>query len=187
MGLPLLVFLGNVGRDRRTRLPLICVAAALAGSLIEIRYYQHYAGPATAAVLIVAVQGFRHLRYWRPDGKPVGRFLSRAIPLLVVCSVVVSQAQLIRHPESQPVNSIRDRTIALLSDLEPHVIVVRYTSSKNPHEEWVYNGADIDSQGVIWVHDLGAIENARLREYYKDRKIWLFQPDINPYRLDPYQ
>jgi hypothetical protein len=64
--------------------------------------------------------------------------------------------------------------------------VVRYTVQKNPHEEWVYNGADIDAQDIVWAHDLGPVENARLLEYYKDRKIWLYQPDIDVFRLDPY-
>src|SRR5262249_52469768 len=39
---PLLLLAGNFWRDRRTRLPLICVAVALAGSLTEVRYYVHY-------------------------------------------------------------------------------------------------------------------------------------------------
>jgi hypothetical protein len=40
---------------------------------------------------------------------------------------------------------------------------------------------------VIWAHDLGSPGNAPLLAYYKDRKIWLFQPDTNPALLDPYR
>lgn len=190
--LPLLMFFPNLPRDRRIRLPLICLMAALAGSLIEICYYQHYAAPATAAVLIVAVQAFRHLRQWNPNGRSMGRFLSRAIPILVVGAAVASQSfDILRQepPENrQPVNAQRDHIIALLDDpIHKHVILVRYTVKRTPHEEWVYNGADIDGQDVIWAHDLGSEENAALLEYYKDRKIWLFQPDIDSARLDPYR
>ncbi len=191
LGLLVVVFLPNLWRDRRIRLPLLCVLAAVAGSLIEVRYYVHYAGPVAAALLIVAVQTFRHLRQWKPGGQPAGRFLARALPVLVVGGVMLGRGQvLVKHepPEnSQPKNARRDQVVALLNDfVEKHVILVRYTGTQSPHEEWVYNGADIDAQDVIWAHDLGKVENARLLEYYKGRKIWLFQPDINFLRLDPY-
>ena len=71
MGLLIVVFVPNLWRDRRIRLPLMCVVAALAGSLIEVRYYVHYAAPATAALLILAVQAFRHLRQWTPTGAEI--------------------------------------------------------------------------------------------------------------------
>jgi hypothetical protein len=186
-----IVFLPNLWRDRRIRLPLLCVLAALAGSFIEVRYYMHYAAPATAALLILVIQAFRHLRYWRPNGEPTGRFLARALPVLVVGAALSSQAMIILRqapPEdSQSINSRRDAVALLLHEfVEKHVILVRYTGTQSPHEEWVYNGANIDAQDVIWAHDLGPVANARLLEYYKDRKIWAFQPDVNPSRLDPY-
>lgn len=186
-GALIVLFLPNLLRDRRIRLPLICVTAALIGSLIEVRFYVHYAAPAAAALLILAVQAFRHLRQWKPNGQPAGRFLARALPVLIVGLALASQALAILHPPPQPVNTTRDQVVALLHEfIEKHVILVRYTGSQSPHEEWVYNGADIDTQDVIWAHDLGPEKNARLVEYYKDRKIWLFQPDINNLRLDPY-
>jgi hypothetical protein len=181
-------FLRDLRKDRRIRLPLLCVLAALAGSLIEVRYYEHYFAPAAAALLILTVQSFRHLRQWKFNGQPVGRFLSRAIPILVLGAIAASRGFMIAHPEPQPANSIREELAASVSDLvSKHVILVRYTGHQSPHEEWVYNSANIDDQEVIWAHDLGSVENAPLLEYYKDRKIWLFQPDINPTRLDPYR
>jgi len=192
VGALIVVFLPNLWRDRRIRLPLLCVLAAFAGSLIEVRYYMHYAGPATVALLILAVQSFRHLRQWKPSGQPVGRFLARAVPVLVVGTVMAAEARMIvsRVPreDSQPRNARRPEAIALLNDFtEKHVIIVRYTGSQSPHEEWVYNSADIDAQDVVWAHDLGRANNARLLEYYKGRKFWLFQPDTdNAIRLDPY-
>jgi hypothetical protein len=137
------------------------------------------------------VQAFRHLRQWKPAGVVTGRFLNRALPILVVGATLGNQGVVILRAEppenSQSRNSRRDEVIALLDPIEKHVILVRYADRRSPHEEWVYNGANIDSQDAIWAHDLGAAENARLLEYYKGRKIWLFQPDIyNPLRLDPY-
>jgi hypothetical protein len=190
MALTIALFLPNLWRDRRIRLPLICVLAAFAGSLIEVCYYEHYAGPMTAALFIVLVQAFRHLRQWRPGDQPVGRFLARALPVLVVGTVAASQGLFILRgqPVPQPVNAQRADVAKQLTDQGgKHVILVHYTGTQSPHEEWVYNGADIDSQEVIWAHDLGSVDNAPLLEYYKDRKIWRFQPDLNPRWLDPYR
>jgi len=50
-----------------------------------------------------------------------------------------------------------------------HVIFVRYAGLPSPHEEWIYNAADIDAAPVIWAQDLGHIENERLRRYYAGR------------------
>jgi hypothetical protein len=189
MGLLVVLFIGGLWRDLRIRLPLICLLIALAGSFIEICYYQHYAGPVAVALLIVAVQALRHLREWTA----AGRFLSRALPVLVLAAVLASRGMvIIRHepPEnSQPGNALRDRVAAsLLSDqVNQHVVLVRYTGHQSPHEEWVYNSADIDGQDVIWAHDLGASRNAELIRYYKDRKIWLLEPDTRSFRPVPYR
>src|SRR5439155_16542318 len=90
--------------------------------------------------------------------------------------------------ETQPVNARRDK---LEDDLRErssrrNVIVVRYTGNQSPHEEWVYNRADIDAAEVVWAHDMGTLENRKLVEYFKDRSIWLLEPDRDPERLEPY-
>jgi hypothetical protein len=182
-----LIFAAQIVRDRRVRLPLMCIAAVLAGSMIEVRYYPHYAGPATVAALILAVQALRHLRLWKP---PAGRVLAWAFPLLVVGVAMAPQAwKIVEQPvPSGPKNGLRDRVAESLREQGgKHVILVHYTGWQSPHEEWVYNSADIDSQDVIWADDLGSEENAALVEYYKDRKIWRFQPDIDSLLLEPYK
>jgi hypothetical protein len=187
LAVPILAFLPALFRDRRIRLPLICVMVALAGGLIEVCYYTHYAAPATAAVFVLLVQVFRHLRV----RNAAGRFLSRAVPLVVLATVAVSQAIILVREEppenSQPRNARREQVAAMLDDRPgQHVILVRYTGSQSPHEEWVYNSADIDSQDVIWAHDLGTADNAAILAYYRDRHFWRFQPDLNSARLEPY-
>jgi hypothetical protein len=65
------------------------------------------------------------------------------------------------------------------------LVFVRY-GAMHTFEEWVYNGADIDSQRVIWARDLGE-ENQRLIAYYPGRTLWLLQPDMHPPKLSPYK
>jgi len=52
--------------------------------------------------------------------------------------------------------------------------------------EWVYNGADIDDQKVVWAQDMGPAENEELIRYYKHRDVWLLEADDQPPKLDPY-
>jgi hypothetical protein len=41
------------------------------------------------------------------------------------------------------------------------------------YTEWVYNGADIDSQRIVWARDLGPEKLPRLLSYYKNRRAWM--------------
>ena len=64
--------------------------------------------------------------------------------------------------------------------------IVRYAPSHQPMDDWVYNSADIDGSKVIWARDMDAASNRELFEYYKDRKVWLVQPDTGPVSVTPY-
>jgi hypothetical protein len=67
-----------------------------------------------------------------------------------------------------------------------HLIVVRYDEDHNIHDEWVYNGAEIDSAKVLWARELDADRNAKLFAYFKDRQVWLVTPDSDNTYLEPY-
>ena len=179
-------------RDKRVRLPLLGAGAVVLGSFLQVVYYPHYAAPAAGAVLILVVQSFRHLRQWRVAGKPTGRFLCRIAPSAAFLLLLGSEGARIYRQETpeqtQPVNARRDKLEQSLRDRAGgrHVIFVRYTGSQVPHEEWVYNRADIDAAEVVWAHDMGANENSRLIRYFHDRSIWILTPDVDPERLEPY-
>jgi hypothetical protein len=68
-----------------------------------------------------------------------------------------------------------------------HLIMVRYAKDDhNIHDEWVYNGAEIDNAKVLWARELDAEQNGKLFAYFKDRKIWLVTPDTDNTYLEPY-
>ncbi|HET9087187.1 MAG TPA: hypothetical protein VFN53_06680, partial [Acidobacteriaceae bacterium] len=48
------------------------------------------------------------------------------------------------------------------------------------------NDPDIDRSKVIWAREMDATENCELINYYKDRKVWLVQPDLHPASVTPY-
>ncbi len=65
--------------------------------------------------------------------------------------------------------------------------MVRYDKDDhNIHDEWVYNGAEIDTAKVLWARELDPAQNAKLFAYFKDRKIWLVTPDTDNTYLEPY-
>jgi hypothetical protein len=180
---------------RRVRLLVVLVGTLVAGALIELIYYPHYAAPFTAVLLILLVESLRHLRLWAGrslrGGKPAGRFVVLALCGSVIGVGLAADAVHIyqrRTPDRiQAHNARKGRIESELLANHPgeHVIFVRYTGTKSPHEEWIYNLADIDAEPVIWAQDMGT-ENSRLRAYYPDRSFWIFQPDVDPGLLTPY-
>ena len=62
---------------------------------------------------------------------------------------------------------------------------MRYFSTHG-YQEWIRNDADIDRARVVWALELNPDENAKLKSYYPDRKVWLMEPDAQPPKLVPY-
>jgi hypothetical protein len=183
--LPLAVFMPFLWRSKRTRFAAILVAAIGAASVIEVWWYPHYGAPFMAALLILATQSMRYLRQWKYDGRETGRFLVSAMPVAVLLVMVASEAQAIathRTPDQvQAENAKNAQKQSVEQELlskgpGQHVIFVRYSGLHSPHEEWIYNPADIDAAPVIWARDMGQVENERLRRYYAGRSFWLFKP-----------
>jgi hypothetical protein len=64
--------------------------------------------------------------------------------------------------------------------------IVRYSADHNPLDEWVYNDPDIDSSKVVWAREMDAADNLELMRYYRDRKVWLVEPDAEPAKQSPF-
>jgi len=66
------------------------------------------------------------------------------------------------------------------------LMLVKYAESHDPMDEWVFNGADIQTQRIIWARDMGPEKNQELIDYFKGRTVWLVEPDETPVRVRPY-
>jgi hypothetical protein len=45
----------------------------------------------------------------------------------------------------------------------------------------------VDRSHVVWAREMREDQNSKLFAYFRDRKIWLLEPDASPPRLSPYQ
>lgn len=197
--LPLLLALPWTLRDRRTRFLVAACLVSLLALSVEVWFSAHYAAPMTAALFALAVQGMRHINAWRCGGRRVGQRIICLLPLLYALVFAVgigarrsSECVLPEWPwvrcGAEPDWTLnRARTLAALEREEGrHLAIVRYAPEHNIHDEWVYNDADIDAARVVWARELSEDENGRLIEYFKDRRVWLVEPDYVPARVSPY-
>jgi hypothetical protein len=197
-----LIMARRVVLDRRIRLLVVCVLVLAGGLMIEIFVLPHYVAPSTAAFYAIGLQAMRHLRLWKPEGKPVGLAMVRSVVTLCVllAGVRLFAKPLHMAPQEWPPSSWlftwygpehfgmeRAQIEAQLEKLPGgQLAIVRYGSDHNPLDEWVYNGADIDGSKVVWAREMDAADNVELTQYYRDRRVWLVEPDAIPARISPY-
>jgi hypothetical protein len=177
-----LIMLRRVFYDRRTRFLVLTGGLLFAGMFLNAFMIAHYAAPATGLLLAVLVQAMRHLRVWRPGGQPVGAFLVRALPTvcLALCLLhlawipAAARPGLPRAKVQQQLERSPGRQLA----------IVRYAAGHDPMGvEWVYNAADIDRAQVVWAREMTPAKDEELTAYFKDRTVWLVEPDQNPPRV----
>jgi uncharacterized membrane protein (UPF0136 family) len=200
--LPPLIMLGRVLFDRRTQFLVLSLPILMAGMLVQIFLISHYLAPFTAVFYAIGLQAMRHLRVWSPGGQPVGAGLLRlTVTLCVLITGVRAFAaplhlRLAEWPASEwnykwygpgQFGGERADIEAGLEHLPGRQLaIVRYSSDHNPQDEWVYNAADIDGSKVIWAREMDAANDLELIHYYKDRNVWLVQPDKSPPEISPY-
>jgi hypothetical protein len=197
-----LIMVRRVFLDRRIRFLILCVLILMTGQLAEVFLIPHYLAPFTAAFYAIGLQAMRHLRLWNPGDQPVGRTLVR---LTVTLCFVLAGMRLYAEPlhlalpiwpsvwASEWYGS-DSRAGAVRAQIESHLeqipgrqlAIVRYSSDHQPVDEWVYNAADIDNSRVVWAREMDEAENLELIHYYKDRTVWLVQPDTKPANVSLY-
>jgi hypothetical protein len=200
--LPPLIMLRRVFKDRRIRFLLVCLVVLAAGIAIQVFLLPHYLAPFTAVFYAIGLQAMRHLRLWKLENRPFGLILVR---LIVTVCVIMSGLRLFAGPlhfalPQYPAiawnfvwygpDHFGTERARVESDLMQfsgkQLVIVRYSNLHNPFNEWVYNSADIDSSKVLWAREMDAADNAELMQYYRDRKVWLVQPDTRPPIVSPY-
>ena len=176
--------------SRRMRRLLVIGGVSFAATAVVIFFNIHYVAPITAVILAVILQGIRYLRTWRWYDRPTGLFLARSTVVICVLMIPLQVKVLATEPQPGTLAAMGRERGALLLRLNAipgrHLVLVRYDANHDPLIEWVYNQANIDASRVVWARDMGAARNQEIIEYYKDRRVWLLEPDHRPPVLSPY-
>ena len=177
-------------RDRKMRLPIVAMVIVAIGVSVVVWSAAHYAAPIACVLFLLIVQAVRHLRTMRSRGRPIGVALSRALVLCLVFDTVFYAVHGVCDPLFWTCEGDVSRAV-IEKKLErtpgKHLILVRYSEDEhNIHDDWVYNGAEIDRAKVVWAREISAEQDAKLLDYFKDRKVWLVTPDTDNTYLEPY-
>jgi len=176
----LLPFVFFLFRDRKMRLPLAIFFLVTAGIFAVVWGEPHYTAPLVCVLVLLVVQTMRHLNTMEIKGRRLGAMVVRVI---VVILLVQTAGRALNHECDQLERSCRgiseraEIAHQLRNAPGKHLVMVRYTKFHNAHDEWVYNGAEIDSAKVLWARDIDSSQNEMLFAYFKDRQIWLVEPD----------
>jgi hypothetical protein len=200
--LPPLLMVRRIFLDRRIRFLVASVFVLAAGMVIEVFFLPHYVAAFTGAFYAIGLQGMRHMRFWKPEGRSMGLALVR---LTVVLCVLMAGVRVVATPLHFGPNEFpasnwnltwygpdhfgveRAQIEARLNQLSGgQLAIVRYSSNHKPREEWVYNRADIDGSKVVWAREMDAENNLELIHYYRNRQVWLVEPDAMPARISAY-
>jgi hypothetical protein len=185
-----LIALPCAARDRRLRVPWMILGIFVIGLAVEVWFLPHYFAPATALLYLFLMQCMRHLRWFQWKERPVGPAFVRAVAVIYVATVVLRIGMAVTHvhPEKEWQHGDMGRaTIVKELDAMPgkDVVLVKYAPDFDLDREWVFNGADIDGQKIVWARDMGAEKNQELLNYYRGRKFWMVEADGSA-RLEPY-
>jgi hypothetical protein len=180
------VMLPQVWRSRQLRLLWIAAALTVLAALTETGSSPHYAAAGTAAFLALLVECFRRLRGARRQLVFLAPFI-----MLLILGVRVGLGAM-HLPFTQKVNfqswccvkpgsPNKARILAMLDSTDgKHLALVKPKTDPDNVFQWIYNDADIDASKVVWARDMGAEGNRALIEYFRDRKIWVVDPNVEP-------
>jgi hypothetical protein len=164
------------------RLLLAAAAIGTLGTFAVIWSFPHYTAPFTCVIVTLIVQSMRRLQTMRVAARPLGKWLVRISMTLLA----METASHVLHRQCDPLEWAcqGDPSRAAIQDHlshtpGKHLILVRYEPGEhNIHDEWVYNGAEIDNAKVLWARELDARQNAALLAYFKIAKPGWLSPTL---------
>jgi hypothetical protein len=121
-------------------------------------------------------------------------YLGACCELLLVVAIVLQLCEMQRnlYPDAfpyvddlnEPFRKPVERQLAALPG--EHLVLVRYSNDHNSGEEYVYNGADIDHSKTVWAREIPGMDLGPLFNYFRNRDVWLYEPDEDDSNVRPY-
>lgn len=191
---PVLMGCGYLLFSRRSRLWLVPLASLL-GFCINVLLmgwspFPQYAAPAFPLMILLIAFGLYGLRSVKLPWVSGVRLVRGLVftELLFTLSVFGFNAVDNRNiPEPHYVSIDRQAVEKqVLSHPGKQLCLVRYTPFHESWQEWVFNGADLTSEKLIWARSLDAQTDRALLKAFPDRTVWLVEPDFAGRLLQPY-
>ena len=191
--LPLLMLPWTI-RNPKARALFCIILVMWALNLTQLMAYPQHVAPQSSIFYLLLVGGMRQLYVLGRRSRILPERLMASLILCLACGAGLRLSGESLHFWmtfwERPYFPQRDARALIVSKLEnmpgKHVVFVHYMSTHSPHEEWVYNAADIDSSKIVWANSMTQREDAELREYYHDRQAWVIEPDTDPTGFLPF-
>jgi hypothetical protein len=172
--------------EERLTLAILAVYVGFLTTLIAVT--PHYAAAIAGLFYLRFLQSTGRLVDWRPWGKPAGFMVAAFFVSLFVYQFGLQLWMLTRfgifESDFAPARAAVTRTLAQQPGKQ--LVMVRYAPGHDANQEWVYNRADIDASQIVWAREMTPPEDRPFLQYFRDRKVWLLEPDQSPPRLVPY-
>jgi hypothetical protein len=85
---------------------------------------------------------------------------------------------------AEPFRKTVERQLAAMPG--EHLVLVRYSKDHNSGEEYVYNDADIDHAKTVWAREIPRLDLGPLLSYFRNRDVWVYEPDADDESVSPY-
>lgn len=176
----------------------ILVALAAANQGISRYAFPHYAAVYFGVLALLVALGLQRLRQqpawvlailcvaWAADAEALGNQLRgrRDVRLMTVLWPTLEYPPFSLNFTAEGFVRTKEAVeLDLARRPGPHLVFVKYDATHNPHEEWVYNGANLQEQDVVWARYYTEESRERVKKEFGGRVCWVLEPDRKPYRL----
>jgi len=155
--------------------------------------HRHAAAALAASVLVLILS--RLVR--TATGTPVAgqrAWLGASFEFVLVICIVLQICELQRNLYADAFPYVDDANEPFRMPVEDqlaaipgqHLVLVRYSKDHNSGEEYVYNEADIDRAKTVWAREMPGRDLAPLLQYFRDRDVWIYEPDEDDSTVRPY-
>ena len=182
--LPVLIGLVSCVVRPQLRIVALSFLATIIALALYIYSMSHYAAVLTVAVFVFTVEGLRYLWDTHQRGE-------RAFAIAVIVTVIV--ASIARQAAISTMNTgyrFPDQRRIITEQLHiwpgKHLVLVTYDLERHyPGNELVHNGADFDSEKILWARSKGFASDLDLCRAYPDRSFWGVTTDDMHFSLGP--
>lgn len=147
------------------------VLASLTSIVLVFAFNYHYFAAAVAPLTILIISALRYTCV---------HFQNR-LNLLAPIGIAIFALFTLSRGDSADIRKsvleLKAHRAALIEKLEneagDHLILVRYDRGVDPHVEYVFNGAHIDKQKIVWARWTEDAGKRGLFDYFAGRRLWM--------------